>query len=104
MIQATKARFHPGQIVYHKVYNFRGVVFDVDPCCEADDEWFFANETQPDREQPWYHMLVDGSEQVTYVAESNLESDDNLEPVEHPLIGILVGSYDGGRYYRGLDA
>jgi len=101
MVEATTARFHPGQIVHHRLYCYRGVVFDVDPSCLVEDE---HEELPAERGQPWYHVLVDGSETVTYVAESSLEVDRNRDPVDHPLVSVVFGSYQGGRNYRGLDA
>lgn len=92
--------FEIGQIVHHKRYGYRGVVFDRDPVCEADEQWYQSNPTQPDRNQPWYHVLVDGAAHSTYVAESNLEPDPACAPVVHPLLDGIFKTFLKGRYYR----
>ncbi len=74
-------RFEPGQIVRHKRYGYRGVIVAFDPHCKAPPDWYMANNTQPARGQPWYHVLVDGSSSCTYPAEENLAPDDELSPV-----------------------
>ena len=61
-------QFAVGELVRHGRYDYRGVVVASDPACRADDDWYLANRTQPDRDQPWYHVLVHGSHQVTYAA------------------------------------
>ena len=68
-------KFSPGQIVRHLLYNYRGVVVEFDLTCQAEEVWYQSNQTQPDKNQPWYHLLVDGVKQVTYVAQTNLEKD-----------------------------
>lgn len=94
------ARFAPGDIVHHKRYDYRGVIVERDNRCAADKDWYQKNQTQPDREQPWYHVLVHGSGTVTYVAQSNLEADASGEPIEHPYVPIFFSEYDAGRYVR----
>ncbi len=93
-------RFAPGQLVQHRRYGYRGVVVDFDLACRADDAWYQKNQTQPDREQPWYHVLVDGSTVVTYAAESSLEADTSEQPIHHPLVPQLFEGFLGGRYER----
>ena len=104
MVETANARYHPGQIVQHRQYHYRGVIFDVDPTCLAELHPYSSALPHPERGQPWYHVLVDGSETITYVAEANLEADLHTGPVDHPLVRVLLGTYQGGRYYRGLDA
>lgn len=93
-------KFDVGQIVRHKRYGYRGVIVAVDGHCRATPEWYFSNKSQPDRAQPWYHVLVDGSATVTYPAESNLRADDDPTPVDHPLLELFFHGYDDGRYLR----
>lgn len=95
---AGMAKFEIGQLVAHKRYGYRGVVADRDPCCEASDEWYYGNRTQPAREQPWYHVLVHGTDYATYAAEDNLEAYKGGEQVVHPLTKRLFSSFSGGRY------
>jgi len=92
--------FQPGQLVRHKRYGYRGVVVDFDPCCAADDDWYAANQTQPDRNQPWYHVLVHNSESVTYPAQENLTADKSKQPVSHTLIDAFFSSFVDGCYIR----
>jgi heat shock protein HspQ len=93
-------QFEIGQIVHHKRYGYRGVVYDRDPICAADEDWYEKNKTQPDRNQPWYHVLVDGAAHTTYVAQSNLEADQTGAPILHPLLNALFKTYLDGRYYQ----
>ncbi|RMF83255.1 MAG: heat shock protein HspQ [Nitrospirae bacterium] len=95
-------RFLPGQIVYHVRYHYRGVVAMVDPSCQADEAWYRRNRTQPDRNQPWYHVLVDGSEQTTYVAEENLVPARDRSRIRHRLVHRFFSLYANGRYYQGI--
>lgn len=93
-------RFAPGQLVRHKRYGYRGVVVDFDLSCRANEQWYHGNQTQPEREQPWYHVLVDGSEIATYAAESSLEADNSGEAVSHTLLDHFFESFEDGRYAR----
>ena len=97
--QATEARFHEGQLVQHKRYNYRGVVVGRDPYCQAPDKWYRRNRTQPARDQPWYQVLVHGGEQ-TYVAEENLVPDDSGRQIRHPLVEEYFSVFLNGRYHR----
>ena len=92
------ATFNIGQLVRHRRYGYRGVVAGWDPACEADDQWYWANATQPDRDQPWYHVLVHGKSHTTYVAEENLEAYEGGEQVVHPLTRELFDAFASGRY------
>ena len=92
--------FAPGQLVRHRRYGYRGVVADFDMTCMAEESWYYANRTQPPRNQPWYHVLVDGSAVVTYAAQTSLEADEIEDPVEHPLLDTLFSHFENGRYER----
>ena len=89
-----------GQLVQHRRYGYRGVIVDYDLRCRAPDEWYESNQTQPDRNQPWYHVLVHGSDAVTYAAESNLTDDNSGQPIDHPLIDAFFSSFSGEHYVR----
>ena len=93
-------RFKPGQLVRHRRYGYRGVVADLDATCKADDTWYQKNKTQPDRAQPWYHVLVHGTSSATYAAQENLLPDDSSEPVQHPMIDFFFNDFFDGRYVR----
>jgi len=93
-------KFEIGQVVLHLRYGYRGVIFERDGRCEASEGWYQKNQTQPDPSQPWYHVLVDGGDHTTYVAESNLAPEPNGEPVTHPLLGQYFQHFHGGLYHR----
>ncbi len=98
--EEDEVQFHLGELVRHKRYGYRGVVVDFDLNCQADDRWYQSNQTQPDRDQPWYHILVHDSYQVTYAAEASLVSDDSGEPVVHPLVTKFFSKFENGHYIR----
>jgi len=102
MIAPTKKEPHfaAGDLVHHQRYGYRGVVVAVDPECRATESWYQKNQTQPNRNQPWYHVLVDGSSQTTYVAQSNLEPDLHGSPIAHPLTDHFFSSFTGEKYVR----
>lgn len=96
---ARKAKFFIGQIVHHRLFDYRGVVFDIDPCFEGTEDWYReVARSRPPKDQPWYHVLVDEAEHTTYVAERNLEADDTGEPISHPYLHRLFSALDDGRY------
>lgn len=81
------ARFQPGQIVYHQPNGFRAVVVDVDARYNGSSDWYESHmQHGPEREQPWYHLLVDGADFAAYAAEDELEAGVSEGPVEHPWI------------------
>ncbi len=82
-----------GDVIHHRRYRYRGVIVERDAVCQADEAWYQGNQTQPDRHQPWYHVLVDGAEHTTYVAEENLEPDPSGAPVRHPMITLVFASF-----------
>ncbi|MES2755300.1 MAG: heat shock protein HspQ [Pseudomonadota bacterium] len=98
------ARFGIGQIVRHRMFDFRGVIFDVDPVFANSEEWYAAipEQIRPKRDQPFYHLLAENMESsyVAYVSQQNLVPDDSEEPVDHPAISGLFGEYDGGGRYE----
>ncbi|MEO6256620.1 MAG: heat shock protein HspQ [Sphingomicrobium sp.] len=96
------ARFAIGEVVRHRLLDFRGVIFDVDPEFANSQEWYDAipEGMRPSKEQPFYHLLAENTESsyVAYVSQQNLVSDDSEEPVDHPAIGTLFDGFDEGRY------
>ena len=92
--------FQPGQLVRHKRYGYRGVVVDYDLTCQASEEWYQSNQTQPERNQPWYHVLVDQTGTTTYPAQSSLSADEDAQPIIHPLLSYFFSGFDHGRYIR----
>ncbi|HEY0312755.1 MAG TPA: heat shock protein HspQ [Allosphingosinicella sp.] len=98
----THARFSIGDVVRHRLFDFRGVVFDVDPVFANSEEWYEAipEEIRPDRDQPFYHLLAENAEAsyVAYVSQQNLVTDDSAEPVDHPAIKGMFDAFADGRY------
>ena len=92
--------FSVGQLVRHRRYGYRGVVVALTDGFAGSDEWYLKNQTQPAKEQPWYHVLVDGSTSVTYAAQSSLEADESGKEVAHPLVEFFFSGFEGGRYAR----
>lgn len=91
--------FELGAVVRHKLYHYRGVIVAFDPKCMAGDKWYYANKTQPAREQPWFHVLVhDSGGLSTYVAQSSLELDPSCEPINHPRIDCYFSDFKDGAY------
>lgn len=99
-IATKEPQFKPGQIVSHRRYGYRGVVVAHDPECRAPSKWYQTNQTQPLKQQPWYHVLVHGTATVTYAAEDNLVADEEGLPIEHPLLEVYFGDFSGSRYVR----
>ena len=93
------AMFSVGYVVEHRLFDYRGVIFDVDACFEGSDDWYEeVARSRPPRDRPWYHVLPDGAQHTTYVAEQNLEAADPPAPIEHPLLEHLFDDFQDGRY------
>ena len=93
------AKFFLGEIVHHKIFDYRGVIFDIDATFQGTDEWYdLVARSRPPKHTPWYHLLVDGTERTTYVAERHIESDERREQITHPLVAALCGEFQDGRY------
>lgn len=96
------AKFEIGQVVKHRIYPFRGVIFDVDPTFSNTDEWLNAipEHLRPRRDQPFYHLLAENAQSyyVAYVSEQNLLPDTSGAPVNHPRIEQLFGEFKDARY------
>ena len=101
---ARQAKFPIGQVVRHRFYPFRGVVFDVDPEFANTEEWYqsIPSHLRPRKDQPFYHLLAENehSSYVAYVSEQNLLPDETGKPVNHPQIAELFGELADGCYRR----
>ena len=101
-ISIPSARFAIGDVVRHRIFDFRGVIFDVDPEFSNSEEWYEAipEAIRPPKDQPFYHLLAENAETtyVAYVSQQNLVPDDSDEPVDHPEIGTMFYGLEGGRY------
>lgn len=90
----------PGDLIRHRRYGYRGVIVSVDQECLADHDWYLNNQTQPNKKQPWYHVLVDKSHHTTYTAHSSIEPDPDKTPVTNPLLPTFFVKFEQGRYVR----
>lgn len=101
-MNARIAKFAIGQVVKHRVFPFRGVIFDVDPQFANSEEWWQAipAEVRPSKDQPFYHLLAENAQSsyVAYVSEQNLLPDETGEPVGHPQAALLFEDFQSGRY------
>ena len=98
----ARARFGIGEVVRHRLLDFRGVIFDVDPVFANSDEWYEAipEDIRPPKDQPFYHLLAENAESsyTAYVSQQNLLPDDSEEPVDHPAISGIFDAFAEGRY------
>ena len=101
-MHSQRAKYSLGQVVRHRKHPFRGVVFDVDPEFANTEEWYqsIPEESRPRKEQPFYHLLAENEQSfyVAYVSEQNLVADYSGEPVDHPDISDLFGTFQDGAY------
>ncbi len=98
----TRARFAIGDVVRHRLFDFRGVIFDIDPVFANSEEWYesIPKEVRPTREQPYYHLFAENgdSSYIAYVSQQNLTGDSDGGPVEHPNVAQLFEEFAEGRY------
>jgi len=101
-MQSRKAQFTIGQVVKHRLFPFRGVIFDVDPQFSNTEEWWLSipEDVRPHKDQPFYHLLAENAQThyVAYVSQQNLLADESGEPVAHPEVGSYFGEFRGGHY------
>ena len=100
----TTAKFSIGDVVKHKHFNFRGVIYDVDFEFDNSEEWYqsIPKDLRPRKNQPYYHLLAENNEITyeAYVSEQNLVSDDSGEPIKHPLIEEIFTGKKGSGYFK----
>jgi heat shock protein HspQ len=102
MSKTRVAKFQIGQVVRHRLYPFRGVIFDIDPEFNNTDQWYEAipAERRPRKDQPFYHLFAENAETeyVAYVSEQNLLPDTSGEPVRHPQVNDVFERDSKGSY------
>ncbi len=100
--RSARAHFTIGDVVRHRLFDFRGVVFDIDPVFANSEEWYEAipAEVRPSREQPFYHLFAENgdSSYTAYVSQQNLLDDSDSGPVDHPSVPELFEDFTKGRY------
>jgi heat shock protein HspQ len=102
MMKTRIAKFQIGQVVKHRIYPFRGVIFDIDPEFNNTEEWWLSipEEVRPRKDQPFYHLLAENSESeyIAYVSEQNLLPDTSGEPVRHSQVAEIFVKDRAGSY------
>jgi heat shock protein HspQ len=97
----TRAKFAVGDLIHHRLFEYRGVIVDVDPQFQSTDEWYEAvARSRPPKDSPWYHVLVHDAMHTTYVAEKNLEHAESTAPINHPMLHDFFSRFENGRYIR----
>lgn len=96
-----KVKFSVGELVHHRLFDYRGVILDVDQDFQVTDEWYEAvAKSRPPKNKPWYHLLVHESDHSTYVSEQKLEPDEIMEPINHSMLEHFFSELNDGRYVR----
>jgi heat shock protein HspQ len=102
MSKIRQAKYHVGEVVRHRLYSFRGVIFDIDPVFANTEEWWLSipAEARPRKDQPYYHLLAENAETeyIAYVSEQNLLPDDTRKPLRHPQVKEMFAVDRKGGY------
>ena len=102
MTKTRTAKFTIGQVVKHRLFPFRGVVFDIDPEFDNTEEWWMSipEEVRPSKDQPFYHLFAENAETeyIAYVSEQNLLLDTSGQPLRHPQVREIFETDDKGSY------
>ena len=92
-------KFHAGQVIQHKIFGYRGVIVGVDQTFQLTPDWYESvAKSRPPKDKPWYHVLVHGHRQTTYVAERNLDVDSSGQKIEHVLLDRFFDKFSDGFY------
>jgi heat shock protein HspQ len=98
----SDAQYNIGDVVRHRIFDFRGVVFDIDPVFANSDEWYdsIPEAVRPRKDQPFYHLFAENAENsyIAYVSQQNLVADIKQGPVNHPAVEGYFGAWSGSRY------
>jgi heat shock protein HspQ len=97
-----RAKFNIGQVVRHRIFPFRGVVFDVDPVFSNTEDWWLSipPDVRPSKDQPYYHLFAENEDThyIAYVSQQNLVPDESGEPVNHPSLQTYFSGWENGSY------
>ena len=104
IVSIQKAKFSIGDVVKHRHFDFRGVIYDVDFEFNNSEEWYqsIPKNVRPRKDQPFYHLLAE-NEEITYeayVSEQNLLADNSGDPIQHPLINEIFSGKKGSSYFK----
>ena len=95
----THAKFSIGDLIYHKLFDYRGVIVDIDATFQLTDEWYETiARSRPSKNSPWYHVLIHDAGTSTYVAEQNLEADSSGNKINHPMADKIFSIFENGHY------
>jgi len=95
----AEAEFSVGQVVHHRLFGYRGVIIDADAFFQGSESWYGTiAKSKPPKDRPWYHVLVDGGQHQTYVAERNLEEDTEGGAIQHPNVAEYFQAFTNGSY------
>ena len=104
LMAISTAKFSIGNVVKHKHFDFRGVIFDVDFEFNNSEEWYqsIPKDIRPKKDQPYYHLLAENNDVTyeAYVSEQNLIIDDSNKPIKHPLINEIFSGKKGSGYFK----
>ncbi len=102
MVNERRARYAIGEVVKHRVFPFRGIIFDVDPVFANSEEWWLSipEDVRPAKDQPFYHLLAENeeTEYIAYVSEQKLLPDESGEPLRHPQLPDMFDELEDGGY------
>lgn len=97
--EIKSVNFCVGELVHHQLFDYRGVVIDVDSEFSGSEEWYEeVAKSRPPKDQPWYRVLMDKSDHQTYVAQRNLGSEPDPQPIEHPWVDLFFEEFKNGLY------
>jgi heat shock protein HspQ len=101
-MKSREAKYTIGQVVQHRIYPFRGVIFDVDPEFANTEEWWLSipEDARPRKDQPFYHLFAENEENeyIAYVSEQNLLPDETGRPLRHPQISEMFEPGSVGQF------
>ena len=104
-MHAVEAKYYVGQTIHHRLFDYRGVVVDVDPNFQGTEEWYESMaRSRPPKNRPWYRVLVHDAGIETYVAERNLEEDNSGAPINHPYVSVFFSDFRDGTYVLSRDS
>ncbi len=100
-MNSSQVRLRVGQVVHHRLFDYRGVIYDVDPSFQSTDNWYETlAPSRPPKDEPWYHVFIHNVVEAAYVAESDLEPDLTGEPINHRAVAKLFDELRNGFYHR----
>jgi heat shock protein HspQ len=99
----SEAKFAVGQLIHHRLFDYRGVILGIDPGFQGTEAWYRqVAKSQPPKNRPWYHVAVHDATHQTYVAEQNLEPDMIGLPIAHPIVHQVFDEFTQGHYVAPL--